>query len=123
VPKQSQESQNGARILIRFEKDLENYIKQHQKSDPDGIRNFTKKYINKQMHCMAMAGSTVDTFAEDLKEAGCTEMHHSKKWRFYQCLKGKALERIILLFASEDSCRKSMEAITELVETAYDIHR
>jgi hypothetical protein len=123
TPRMSQESKNGARILIRFEDDIAQYIKAHQQNDPDGTRKFTKAYIEKQMQCIAMAGSIVDTFAAELTQEGCQAIHHGKKWRLYQCLKGHALERIILLFASEDSCRKSREEIQELVETSYDIHR
>jgi hypothetical protein len=123
VPRVSQERTNGARMLIRFEDDLAQYIKAHQQHDPGGTRKFTKDYIEKQMQCIAMAGSIVDTFAADLQQEGCQERHHSKKWRLYQCLKGHALERIILLFASEDACRKSREEIQALVETSYEIHR
>jgi hypothetical protein len=60
---------------------------------------------------------------DDLKQPGCHEVHTSQKWRLYQCLKGASLESIILLFASEDACRKSLEEIQALVETAYDMHR
>jgi hypothetical protein len=119
----SQERKNGARILIRFEDDLVQYVKAHQQNDPDGTRQFIKGYIAQQMQCVPMAGSLADTFAADLKHEGCQEIHTSKKWRLYQCLKGHAIERSILLFASEDSCRKSREEIQELVETSYEIHR
>ena len=123
APRVSHERTNGARMLIRFEDDLAQYITAHQQRDPGGTRKFTKDYIAQQMQCIAMPGSSVDTFAADLKQEGCQEIHTSKKWRLYQCLKGHTIERIILLFASEDACRKSREETQALVETSYDIHR
>ena len=123
APRVSQERTNGARILIRFEDDIAQYITAHQQHDPGRTKKFTKDYIAKQMQCMSMAGSSVDTFAADLHQEGCQEIHTSKKWRLYQCVKGHALARIVLLFASEDACRKSREEIQALVETSYEIHR
>jgi hypothetical protein len=123
VSQESQESKQGARIIIRFEDDIANYIKAHQKNDPRGTRKFKKKYIEKQINCISMPGSALDTFSEELKNESCNEVHSSKKMRFYQCTKGNALDRIVLLFDNDEHCRKSTEEITELVETAYDIPR
>jgi hypothetical protein len=123
VSKESQESKQGARIIIRFEDDIANYIKAHQKNDPRGTKKFKQRYIEKQIHCISIPGSTLDTSSEELKNASCNEVHSSKKMRFYQCIKGDALERIILLFENDEHCRKSTEEIKELVETAYDIPR
>lgn len=120
---ESQESKQGARIIIRFEDDIAHYIKAHQQNDPRGTRKFKQRYIEQQIHCISMPGSTLDTSSEELKSEGCTEVHTSKKMRLYQCLKGNALDRIILLFENDASCRKSTEEIKDLVETAYDTHR
>jgi hypothetical protein len=121
--KESQESKKGARMIIRFEDDIATYIKAHQQNDPGGTMKFKKQYIAKQIHCIAMPGSALDTFAEELKNESCNEVHSSKKMRFYQCTQGNALHRIILLFENDESCRKSTEEIKDLVETAYDTHR
>jgi hypothetical protein len=121
--RKSQESKKGARMIIRFEDDIANYIKEHQQNDPSGTKQFKKKYIEKQIHCIAMPGSTLDTLSEELKNDSCHEVHSSKKMRLYQCIKGNALDRIILLFENDASCRKSTEEIKDLVETAYDTHR
>ena len=121
--RESQERKQGARMIIRFEDDIANYIKAHQKNDPSGTRKFTKRYIEKQINCISIPGSALDTFSEELKNESCNEVHSSKKMRFYQCIKGDTLERIILLFENDEHCRKSTEAIKELVETAYDTHR
>jgi hypothetical protein len=121
--RESQERKQGARMIIRFEDDIANYIKAHQKNDPSGTRKFTKRYIEKQINCISIPGSALDTFSEELKNESCNEVHSSKKMRFYQCIKGDTLERIILLFENDEHCRKSTEEIKELVETAYDTHR
>src|SRR5262249_5425215 len=121
--RESSESKKGARIMIRFEDDIANYIKEHQQNDPSGTREFKKKYIEKQINCISMPGSALDTFAEELKNESCNEVHSSKKMRFYQCTKGSSLDRIILLFANDEHCRRSTEEIKDLVETAYDIPR
>ena len=121
--RESQERKKGARIIIRFEEDIENYIKEHQKNDPGGTMKFKKRYINKQIKCVSIPGSVLDTFSEELKNEGCTEVHNSKKMRFYQCIKGNSIDRIILLFEYDEYCRKSTKEITELVETTYDIPR
>jgi hypothetical protein len=121
--RESPESKKGARMIIRFEEDIEHYIKEHQKNDPSGTRKFTKRYIDKQINCVSTPGSVLDTFSEELKSEGCTEVHTSKKMRFYQCTKDSSLDRIILLFENDEHCRKSTEEIKELVQTAYDIHR
>jgi len=121
--RESQESKKGARMIIRFEDDIANYIKEHQQNDPGGTMKFKKRYIEKQINCISMPGSALDTFSEELKNESCNEMHSSKKMRFYQCTKGNALDRIILLFENDESCRKSTEEIKDLVETAYDTHR
>jgi len=121
--RESQESKKGARMIIRFEDDIANYIKEHQQNDPGGTMKFKKRYIEKQINCISMPGSTLDTFSEELKNESCNEMHSSKKMRFYQCTKGNALDRIILLFDNDESCRKSTEEIKDLVETAYDTYR
>ena len=121
--RESQESKKGARIIIHFEEDIENYIKEHQQHDPGGTMKFKKRYINKQIKCVSMPGNVLDTFSEELKNEGCHEVHNSKKMSLYKCIKGNAIERIILLFAYDEYCRKSTEEITELVEAAYDIHR
>ena len=123
APKASHASKNAAKMLIRFEDDLAQYITARQQHDPEGTRQFTQGYIAQQMQCVSLAGSLVDPLAAELKQAGCQERHTSKTWRLYQCLKGKTLESIVLLFASEDACRKSREEIQALVETSYDIHR
>ena len=120
---ESQERKKGARIIIRFEEDIENYIKEHQKNDPSGTMKFKKRYIDKQINCISMSGSALENFSEELKNESCNEVHSSKKMRFYQCTKGKSIDRIILLFENDEHCRKSTEEIKELVETAYDIHR
>ena len=121
--RESQQRKKGARIIIRFEEDIENYIKEHQKNDPGGTMKFKKRYINKQINCVSIPGNVLDTFSEELRNEGCSEVHTSKKMRFYQCIKGNTIERIILLFENDEYCRKSTEEITELVQTAYDIHR
>jgi len=121
--RESQERKKGARMIIRFEDDIAHYIKEHQQNDPSGTRKFKKKYIEKQINCISMPGSALDTLSEALKNDGCYEVHSSKKMRFYQCTKGNALDRIILLFENDEHCRKSTEEIKELVETAYDIPR
>jgi hypothetical protein len=121
--RESQESKKGARMIIRFEDDIAHYIKDHQQKDPSGTRKFKKKYIEKQINCISMPGSALDTLSEELKNDSCHEVHSSKKMRFYQCTKGNALDRIILLFENDEHCRKSTEEIKELVETAYDIPR
>jgi hypothetical protein len=121
--RESQEGKKGARMIIRFEDDIANYIKEHQQNDPRGTRKFKKKYIEQQINCISMPGSALDTFSEELKNESCNEVHNSKKMRFYQCTKGNALDRIILLFENDESCRKSTEEIKDLVETAYDTHR
>ena len=121
--RESQESKKGARMIIRFEDDIANYIKEHQQNDPGGTMKFKKRYIEKQINCISMPGSALDTFSEELKNESCNEMHSSKKMRFYQCTKGSSLDRIILLFANDEHCRRSTEEIKDLVETAYDIPR
>jgi len=121
--KESQESKKGARIIVRFEEDLANYIKKHQQNDPHGTMKFKKRYIDKQIKCISIPGSIFDTFSEELKKESCNEVHSSKNMRFYQCTKGNSLDRIILLFENDASCRKSTEEIKDLVETAYDTHR
>jgi hypothetical protein len=121
--KESPESKKGARMIIRFEDDIANYIKEHQQNDPGGAMKFKKRYIGKQINCISMPRSALDTFSEELKNESCNEMHSSKKMRLYQCTKGNALDRIILLFENDESCRKSTEEIKDLVETAYDTHR
>jgi hypothetical protein len=121
--RESQERKKGARIIIRFEEDIENYIKEHQKNDPSGTMKFKKRYIDKQINCISMSGSALENFSGELKNESCNEVHSSKKMRFYQCTKGKSIDRIILLFENDEHCRKSTEEIKELVETAYDIHR
>ena len=121
--RESQQRKKGARIIIRFEEDIENYIKEHQKNDPGGTMKFKKRYINKQINCVSIPGNVLDTFSEELRNEGCSEVHTSKKMRLYQCIKGNSIERIILLFENDEYCRKSTEEITELVQTAYDIHR
>src|SRR5262249_41756705 len=76
--RESQESKKGARMIIRFEDDIATYIKEHQQHDPGGTMKFKKRYIAKQINCIAMAGSALDTFAEELKTESCNEMHSSK---------------------------------------------
>ena len=66
-------------MMIRFEDDIANYIKEHQQNDPSGTKKFKKKYIEKQINCISMPGSALDTFAEELKNDSCQEMHSSKK--------------------------------------------
>ena len=110
-------------MIIRFEDDIATYIKEHQQNDPGGTMKFKKRYIAKQINCIALPGSALDTFAEELKNESCNEIHSSKKMRLYQCTKGSALDRIVLLFDNDEHCRKSSEEIKELVETAYDIPR
>ena len=121
--KESQESKKGARIIVRFEEDLATYIKKHQQNDPHGTMKFKKRYIDKQINCVSMPESILDTFSEELKKESCNEVHSSKNMRFYQCMKGSSLDRIILLFENDASCRKSTREIKDLVETAYDTHR
>jgi len=121
--KESQESNKGARIIVRFEEDLATYIKKHQQNDPHGTMKFKKRYIDKQINCVSMPESILDTFSEELKKENCNEVHSSKNMRFYQCMKGNFLDRIILLFENDASCRKSTEEIKDLVETAYDTYR
>jgi hypothetical protein len=121
--RESPESKKGARMIVRFEDDIANYIKEHQQKDPSGTRKFKKTYIEKQINCISMPGSALETLSEALKNDSCHEVHSSKKMRFYQCTKGNALERIILLFENDEHCRKSTEEIKELVETAYDLPR
>jgi hypothetical protein len=121
--RESQERKRGARIIIRFEEDIENYIKEHHKNDPSGTMKFKKRYIDKQINCISIPRSVLDTFSEELKNESCNEVYSSKKMQFYQCTKGNAIDRIILLFEYDEYCRKSTEEIKELVETAYDIHR
>jgi hypothetical protein len=121
--RESQESKKGARVIIRFEEDIAKYIKAHQQNDPGGTMKFKKRYIHKQIKCVSMPGNVLDSFSEELKNEGCSEVHASKKMRFYQCIKGNTIDRIILLFEYDEYCRKSTEEITELVETAYDIPR
>jgi hypothetical protein len=121
--RKSQASKTGARMIIRFEDDIAKYIQEHQQHDPDGALKFKKRYIAKQINCIAMSGSALDTFAEELKNESCNEVHSSKKMRLYQCIKGSALDRIILLFDNDEHCRKSTEEIQELVETAYETHQ
>jgi len=110
-------------MIIRFEEDIEHYIKEHQKNDPGGTRKFKKRYIDKQINCISIPGNVLDNFSEELKSDSCTEVHASKKMCFYQCAKGNSIERVVLLFENEEYCRKSTKEITELVEAAYDIPR
>src|SRR5262249_17774028 len=77
--KEAQESKKGARIIIRFEEDLANYIKEHQQNDPDGTMRFKKRYIDKQINCISTPLSILDTFSEELKRERCYEVHSSKK--------------------------------------------
>ena len=84
---------------------------------------FKKRYIDKQINCISMPESALETFSEELKNESCNEVYSSKKMRFYQCIKGNSIDRIILLFENDEYCRKSTEEIKELVEAAYDIHR
>jgi len=110
-------------MIIRFEDDIAKYIQEHQQHDPDGTLTFTKQYIAQQIHCIAIAGNALETFAEELTHKSCQEVHRSKKMRLYQCLQGHALDSIILLFDNEEHCRKSTEEIQDLVETAYHTYR
>ena len=121
--RESQERKKGARIIIRFEEDIDNYIKEHQKKDPSGTMKFKRRYIDKQINCVSMPESALENFSEELKNESCNEVHGSKKMRFYQCTKGNSIDRIILLFENDEYCRKSTEEIKELVESAYDVHR
>ena len=110
-------------MIIRFEEDIANYIKEHQKNDPSSTMKFKKRYIDKQIKCVSLPGNVLDTFAEELKNESCTEVHTGKKMRLYQCKKGNSIDRIILLFENDEYCRKSTKEITELVEAAYDMSR
>ena len=121
--RESQERKKGARMIIRFEEDIANYIKEHQKNDPSSTMKFKKRYIEKQTKCVSLPGNVLDTFAEELKNESCAEVHTSKKMRLYQCIKGNSIDRIILLFENDKYCRKSTKEITELVEAAYDMPR
>jgi hypothetical protein len=121
--RESQERKKGARVIIRFEEDIENYIKEHQKNDPSGIMKFKKRYIDKQINCISMPRNVLENFSEELKNESCNEVHSSKKMRFYQCIKGDSIDRVILIFENDEYCRRSTEEIKELAGTAYDIHK
>ena len=70
-----------------------------------------------------MPRNVLENFSEELKNESCNEVHSSKKMRFYQCIKGDSIDRVILIFENDEYCRKSTEEIKELVGTAYDIHK
>ena len=52
--KEARERTKGARMIIRFEDDIANYIKEHQQNDPSGTKKFKKLYIEKQINCVSM---------------------------------------------------------------------
>ena len=80
--RESPVSKKGARMIVRFEDDIANYIKEHQQKDPSGTRKFKKKYIEKQINCISMPGSALETLSEELKNDSCHEVHSSKKCVF-----------------------------------------
>jgi hypothetical protein len=69
--RESQERKKGARMINRFEEDIENYIKEHQQNDPSGTMKFKKRYIDKQIKCVSTPGSVLDPLAEELKNGYC----------------------------------------------------
>src|SRR4030095_1701607 len=73
--RESPESPKGARMIVRFEDDIANYIKAHQQKNPGRTRKFKKKYIEKQINCIPMPLEALDTFAEELKNDSCHEVH------------------------------------------------